>query len=101
MRKYSIYLLVLFRKYQTLKKNIRDFPGSPEVDSALPLQGARVPSLVGELRSCMPRGTAVKKKRKEKKKGKKNISSLVPLKACFNMHSHAGLHKCLPFEMQM
>ena len=29
-------------------------------DSMLPLQGARVPSLVEELRYCMPRGVAKK-----------------------------------------
>ena len=36
-----------------------DFPGSPVAKTpALPLQGARVQSLVGELRSSMPRRTA-------------------------------------------
>ena len=42
----------------------QDFPG---LDSALPLQGAQVRSLVGELRSHMPHGKA-KKKKEEKKK---------------------------------
>ena len=41
----------------------RDFPGSPVV-RMLPLLGARVRSLVGELGSCMLRGTAEKKKKK-------------------------------------
>ena len=39
-----------------------DFPGGPVVDSVLPLQGARVRSLVGDLRSCMLRGMANMKK---------------------------------------
>ena len=34
----------------------------------LPLQGAQVPSLVRELRSCMPCGTAKKKGKKRKRK---------------------------------
>ena len=42
----------------------RDFPGSPVVKTALPLHGARVRYLVGELRSGMPRGMAKKKKKK-------------------------------------
>ena len=37
----------------------------------LPLQGARVRSLVGELRSCMLHSTAKNKKQKEKEKEKK------------------------------
>ena len=45
-----------------------DFPGGPVVDSALPLHGARVSSLVGELRSHIPRGRA-----KKKIMGNKNI----------------------------
>ena len=36
----------------------------------LPLQGAGVQSLVGELRSCMPHGAAKKKKRRKKSCGK-------------------------------
>ena len=36
----------------------QDFPGSPVVKTALSYQGAQVPSLVRELRSCMPRGLA-------------------------------------------
>ena len=36
----------------------QDFPGSPVVKTALSCQGAQVPSLVRELRSCMPRGLA-------------------------------------------
>ena len=40
----------------------RDFPGGPMVrqDSSLPLQGVRVQSLVGELRSHVPQGVAKK-----------------------------------------
>ena len=45
-----------------LKINITgDFPGGPVVKTALPLQGAQVRSLVGELGSHMPRSTAKKK----------------------------------------
>lgn len=42
----------------------RNFPGHPVVkNSELPLQGVqRVPLLVQELRSCMPRGAAKRKK---------------------------------------
>ena len=48
--------------FATLKGIPRDFPGGPVVKTpALPLQGVWVQSLVGELRSCMPRG--------QKKKG--------------------------------
>ena len=46
---------------------VRYFPGSPVVKTALPMQGARVPFLLGELKSCIPYGTA-KKKKKEKLK---------------------------------
>ena len=42
-----------------------DFPGSPVVKTALPLQDMRVQSLVGELRSLMLRSVAKKKKKKE------------------------------------
>ena len=41
----------------------QDFPCGPVVDSALPLQGAWVPSLVGELRFHMPCGASKKEKR--------------------------------------
>ena len=44
----------------------RDFPGDPVVKTALPMQGARVPFLLGELKSCIPYGTAEKKKKKRK-----------------------------------
>ena len=45
------------------------------VKTALPLQGARVLSLVEELRSRMPHGTAKGKKKKERKKdGGGNVS---------------------------
>ena len=43
----------------------RDFPGGPVVKTLLPLQGARVPSLVGELRSPMARPKKKKKKEEE------------------------------------
>ena len=36
------------------EKQERNFPGDPVVKTALPLQGAQVQSLVGELTSCMP-----------------------------------------------
>ena len=42
--------------------HLRDFPGSPVIKTALPLQGTRVQSLVGELRSHMPHGMAKKTK---------------------------------------
>ena len=45
----------------------RGFPGSPVVKTLLPMQGVRVLSLVGELRSHVLHGT-VKKSEKEKKK---------------------------------
>ena len=38
------------------KSNIEDLPGGPVVMMALPKQGARVRSLVGELKSHMPWG---------------------------------------------
>ena len=38
-----------------------DFPVSPVVKTALSLQGSWVPSLMRELRSCMPWGVAEKK----------------------------------------
>ena len=44
-----------------------DFPGVPVVKTELPLQGARVRSLVGELRSHMPQGVAKKSKLKKEK----------------------------------
>ena len=33
---------------------LQDFPGGPEVDSLLSMQGVQAPFLVGELRSHMP-----------------------------------------------
>ena len=45
-----------------------DFPGGPKVKtSTLPMQAAQVPSLIRELRSHMPCGTAKKKKREREK----------------------------------
>ena len=50
------------------RRQARDFPGGPVVKTpALPMQGARVPSLVGELRS---RGLCCMAKKKKKKKGR-------------------------------
>ena len=49
-----------------------DFPGGPVVKTALPMQGGRVRSLVGELRSHIPCSTAktdFENKLKNKKKG--------------------------------
>ena len=45
-----------------LLKISRNFPGDPVVNTALLLWEAQVQSLVRELRSRMPRGTAKKKK---------------------------------------
>ena len=39
-----------------------DFPGDPEVDSKLPVQGAQIRSLVRELRFNMPNSELAKKK---------------------------------------
>ena len=47
----------------------KDFSGGPVVDSAHPLQGARVRSLVGELRSHTPCSVAKKRKKKKKRMG--------------------------------
>ena len=41
-----------------------DFPSNPEVKTTLPMQGARVRSLVRELRSHILYGVAKKKKKK-------------------------------------
>ena len=46
-----------------LLKISRNFPGDPVVNTALLLWEAQVQSLVRELRSRMPRGTAKKKKK--------------------------------------
>ena len=52
--------------------SLQDFPGSPVVDSAIPLQGTWVHFLVRELRSHVLYSTAKKKifnlKKKKKKK---------------------------------
>ena len=46
---------------KSFKNEKRDFPGGPVVRlSELPMQGAHVQSLVGELRSHMPNGVAKK-----------------------------------------
>ena len=50
-------------------KDFGDFPGGPVVKTLLPLQGAQVWSLMGELMCCMP-WSAVRKKKKEGKKEK-------------------------------
>jgi len=54
----SYKISVLLQKLLLLLGIPWQYSGS---DSMLPLQGARVPSLVEELRSCMPRGMAKKK----------------------------------------
>ena len=52
------------------KGGTRGFPGGPAVKTPrFHCRGTRVRSLVGELRSCMARGTAKKKKRKKDEKG--------------------------------
>ena len=48
-------------------------------DSALPLQGAQVQSLGGELRSHMPRGTAKSRKRKRRQRSEVAPQSLPQL----------------------
>ena len=55
--------------------NMWDFPGSPVVKTAIPLQGIRVWSLVGELRSHMPRGLAKKQKKTHHHQQKKNTQN--------------------------
>lgn len=54
----------------------RDFPGRPVVEnSKLPLQGVqRVPSLVLELRSCIPRGAAKSRKKKKMEEAVKEFT---------------------------
>ena len=50
------------------EKRERDFPGSPVVKTlSFYCRGHRFWSLIGELRSCMPHGTAKKKKNEESK----------------------------------
>ena len=53
----------------------RDFCGGLVVKTVLPLQGARIPSLVpvGELRSHMPHGVAKKKKERNRFKILKRV----------------------------
>ena len=43
-------------------QKFRNFPGAPVVGTLLPIQGAQVQSLVGELGSYMPHSVAKKKK---------------------------------------
>ena len=55
-----IYYLLIFMPF----KNSSGLPWwSSSWESALPLEGAQVQSLIGELGSCMPRGVAKKKKK--------------------------------------
>ena len=49
----------------SLKYHTENFPGSPVVDSTLPMQGARVRSPVGEMKSCMLHGAAKNNKIKQ------------------------------------
>ena len=65
----SYKISVLLQKLLLLLGIPWQYSGS---DSMLPLQGARVPSLVEELRSCMPRGMA--KKKKQGGEGKKETT---------------------------
>lgn len=64
----------------------RDFPGRPVVkNSELPLQGVqRVPSLVLELRSCIPRGAA----KSRKKKQSRNLQVRI-LEGLFSKHGNS------------
>ena len=51
--------LTLYHGHEVFKKKERLFWWSDAQDSPkFPLQGAQVPSLVGELRSCVPQGMA-------------------------------------------
>ena len=60
-------------KFCIILKMYPDFLGGPVVrTSVFSMQGAWVPSLVGELRFCMPCGTPKKKKEKNIK-GKKRF----------------------------
>ena len=52
---------------EALNHKMWDFPGGPVVETALPVQGAEVQSLVRELTSHMPWYAAKKVKKKEKK----------------------------------
>ena len=45
------------------RRGRRDFLGGPVVKTVLPMHGAKVQSLVEELRSHMPRGMAKRKKK--------------------------------------
>ena len=55
-------ILILEEKLRYLlcikNANWEDFPDGPAIKTVLPLQGVRARSLVGELRSHMPRGAA-------------------------------------------
>lgn len=46
-----------------MKMHAKDFPGSPVVNTALPLQGEPIRSLVREIRSRMPRDEAKNKQK--------------------------------------
>ena len=54
----------IFIFYDYFKNDFWDFPGGPVVKTALPLQGPRVQSLVGELKSYMPWGQKTKQNKK-------------------------------------
>ena len=55
--------IVLYNPPLHFKIFLGEFLGGPVARAPLPLQGARVQSLVGELRSHMRQGTAKKKKK--------------------------------------
>ena len=70
------------------KRNPWDFPGGPVVKTVLPLQGARVRSLVRELRSCSLRGAAKKTPKQKTPQNKRN--------PCPETHFHQVLLGQLP-----
>ena len=73
-----------------------DFLGGPVVRTLSPMQGAWVPSLVGELRFCMPCGTP-KRKKKRTLRGKKI------LKTCIQQiyYGTECKHHCFGFRMKI
>ena len=64
--------------------NMRDFTGSLNQDSALPMQGTPVPSLVGELRPHMLCGMARKKENVNMKFMVQNWIMTAPLHVSYN-----------------
>ena len=60
------------KKGKNKKGRKSDFFGGPVVKTVLPMQGAQVQSLVGELRSHITHAVATKKKKKNNNKQRKN-----------------------------